>query len=93
MSKKRAQYSIDFKAKVALAAIRGEETVPQLAARYHIHPTQINSWKRHLIEKASDLFGKDNGANTKSGHSVDDLHRVIGQLTVERDFLARKLDH
>ena len=93
MSKKRAQYSIEFKAKIALAAIRGEETAPQLAARYLIHPTQINSWKRHLIEKASDLFGKNNDANTKSSHSVDDLHRVIGQLTVERDFLARKLDH
>ncbi|SIO00989.1 IS3 family transposase [Nitrosomonas cryotolerans] len=93
MSKKRMQYSTEFKAKIALAAIRGEETVPQLAARYHIHPTQINSWKRHLIEKASDLFGKNGDANNKSGHSADDLHRVIGQLTVERDFLARKLDH
>ena len=93
MSKKRTQYSQEFKAKIALAAIRGEETVAQLAARYHIHPTQINSWKRQLIEKASDLFGKNNEANNKSVHSADDLHRVIGQLTVERDFLARKLDH
>ena len=93
MSKKRTQYSQEFKAKIALAAIRGEETVPQLAARYHIHPTQINSWKRQLIEKASDLFGKNNDANNKSIHSADDLHHVIGQLTVERDFLARKLDH
>ncbi len=93
MSKKHIQYSQEFKAKIALAAIRGEETVPQLAARYHIHPTQINSWKRQLIEKASDLFGKNNDANNKSVHSADDLHRVIGQLTVERDFLARKLDH
>lgn len=93
MSKKRTQYSQEFKAKIALAAIRGEETVPQLAARYHIHPTQINSWKRQLIEKASDLFSKNNDANNKSVHSADDLHRVIGQLAVERDFLARKLDH
>ncbi len=44
MSKKRTQYSQEFKAKIALAAIRGEETIPQLSARYHIHPTQINSW-------------------------------------------------
>ncbi len=73
--------------------MRGEETVPQLAARYHIHPAQINSWKRHLTERASDLFGKNNDANTKSGHSTDDLHRVIGELTVERNFLARKLNH
>ncbi|WP_177183589.1 hypothetical protein [Nitrosomonas cryotolerans] len=46
-----------------------------------------------MIEKASDLFGKNGDANNKNGHSVDDLHRVIGQLTVERDFLARKRDH
>ena len=45
MSKKRTQYSREFKAKVALAAIRGDETIPQLAARYGIHSTQINSWK------------------------------------------------
>jgi transposase len=50
MSKKRTQYSSEFKAKLALAAIRGDETVPQLAARYHVHPTQINSWKQQLIE-------------------------------------------
>ncbi|SFP43886.1 Helix-turn-helix domain-containing protein [Nitrosomonas cryotolerans] len=70
MSKKRMQYSTEFKAKIALAAIRGEETVPQLAARYHIHPTQINSWKRHLIEKASDLFGKNSDANNKNKTSA-----------------------
>ena len=53
MSKKRAQYSTDFKVKIALAAIRGDETVPQLAARHGVHPTQINTWKRHLIEHAA----------------------------------------
>lgn len=93
MSKKRTQYSSEFKAKLALAAIRGDETVPQLAARYNIHPTQINSWKRQLIEQAAELFSRDNTAANKERHTTDDLHRVIGQLTVERDFLARKLNH
>lgn len=93
MSKKRIQYSSEFKAKVALAAIRGDETIPQLAARYGIHPTQINSWKRQLIEQAAELFSRSNNTNKENGQSTDDLHRVIGQLTVERDFLARKLDH
>lgn len=92
MSKKRVQYSSEFKAKVALAAIRGEETVPQLASRYGIHPTQINSWKRHLVEQAAELFTRSDGAGKDKG-CIDDLHRVIGQLTVERDFLARKLNH
>ena len=93
MSKKRTQYSSEFEAKVALAAIRGDETIPQLAARYGIHPTQINSWKRQLIEQAAELFSRSNNANKENGQTTDDLHRVIGQLTVERDFLARKLDH
>jgi len=93
MSKKRTQYSGEFKAKIALAAIRGDETIPQLAARYGIHPTQINSWKRQLIEQAAELFPRSNNASKENGQTTDDLHRVIGQLTVERDFLARKLDH
>ena len=92
MSKKRTQYSSEFKARVALAAIRGDETIPQLAARYGIHPTQINSWKR-LIEQAAELFSRNTGASKENGQTTDDLHRVIGQLTVERDFLVRKLDH
>lgn len=93
MSKKRTQYSSEFKAKVALAAIRGDETIPQLAARYGIHPTQINSWKRQLIEQAAELFSRSNNLSKENGQTTDDLHRVIGQLTVERDFLVRKLDH
>ena len=93
MSKKRTHYSSEFKAKVSLAAIRGDETIPQLAARYGIHPTQINSWKRQLIEQAAELFSRNAGSGKENGQTTDDLHRVIGQLTVERDFLVRKLDH
>lgn len=93
MSKKRTQYSGEFKAKIALAAIRGDETIPQLAARYGIHPTQINSWRRQLIEQAAELFSGNTGTSKENGQTTDDLHRVIGQLTVERDFLARKLNH
>lgn len=93
MSKKRKQYSSDFKAKVALAAVRGDETIPQLAARHGLHPTQINAWKKQLTTQASELFTRGKGSNKESEHSADDLHRVIGQLTVERDFLDRKLNH
>ncbi len=93
MSKKRKQYSNEFKAKVALAAIRGDETIAQLAARHGLHPTQINSWKRQITDQAADLFARGNGVRKETDHQVDDLHRVIGQLTVERDFLVRKLDH
>ncbi len=93
MSKKRQHYSSAFKAKVALAAIRADETVAQLAARHGLHPTQITTWKRQLTEQAAELFARGNGTKKDNEHGVDDLHRVIGQLTVERDFLARKLDH
>ena len=56
MSKKRQHYSSAFKAKVALAAIRADETVPQLAARHGLHPIQITTWKRQLTEQAAELF-------------------------------------
>lgn len=78
MSKKRTQYSSEFKAKVALIAIREDEIIPQLAARYGIHPTQINSWKRQFIEQAAELFSRRNNSNKESGQTTDDLHRVIG---------------
>jgi len=76
-----------------LAAIRGDETIPQLAARYGLHPTRINPWKKQLTEQAANLFSRGNGRKKEGEHDVDDLHRVIGQLTVERDFLVRKLNH
>jgi transposase len=76
MSKKCTQYSSEFKAKVALAAIRRDETILQLAARYGIHPTPINSWRRQLIEQAAELFSKNNNANKESGQTTDDLHPV-----------------
>ena len=94
MSKKRKQYSSAFKAKVALAAIKGDQTTSELAARFQIHPTMVNTWKRELLEGASDLFDSKGGKTSKSNQDeVDNLYRQIGQLTVERDFLARKLDH
>lgn len=92
MSKKRKQYSADFKAKVALAAIRETETTSELAARYGLHPTQINQWKRQALEGLEGVF--ERGASPgQSAEKVDELHRVIGQLTVERDFLSKKLGH
>ena len=91
MIKKRKQYSPEFKAKVALAALRNEETIPELAARFEIHPTMIGTWKRELIEGASELF--DKGQKTKKQHNatVDELYRQIGQLKVEKDFLSKGL--
>jgi transposase len=91
MIKKRKQYSPEFKAKVALAALKNEESTAELAAKYEVHPTMITNWKRELAEGAAELF--DKGQKTKKHHdnTVDELYRQIGQLKVENDFLAKGL--
>jgi transposase-like protein len=93
MANKRKQYSAQFKAKVALAAIRGEKTVAELASQYEVHPTMINNWKRQLMEGASDVFESGNAAAPSHNDpqaQIDELYRQIGQLKVERDFLANR---
>jgi len=91
MIKKRKQYSPEFKAKVALAALRNEESVAELTVKFEVHPTMIGNWKRELIEGAGELF--DKGQKTKKQHdaTVDELYRQIGQLKVENDFLSKGL--
>ena len=92
MSNVRKKHTSNFKATVALAAIRGEETTAQLAVRYEVHPTMINSWKKQLVGGASEVF--DSGRKAKkekeSEETVAELYRHIGQLKVERDFLAKR---
>ncbi|MEO0521094.1 MAG: IS3 family transposase [Cyanobacteria bacterium P01_A01_bin.116] len=93
MSRKRKQYSPEFKAKVALAAIRGDKTIAQIGAQYGLHPAQVNTWKRELLENASELFDKGKSANkakTDTKAENDELYRQIGKLKVERDFLAER---
>lgn len=94
MSKnKRKQYSAQFKAKVAMEAIRGEKTLAELASQYEVHPTMINRWKQQLQEGASDLFERGHEGKTIEDNSqaqVNELYRQIGQLKAERDFLAEQ---
>lgn len=93
MSRKRRQYSPEFKAKVALAAIRGEKTIAELGAQYEIYPAQVNTWKRELLENASTLFDSGKSAHKAQSEAKtenDELYRQIGKLKVERDFLAER---
>ena len=91
MSKERRKHSPAFKGKVALEAVKGEETVAQLAARYEVHPRQIQAWKKALVEGASGVFGNGKEQKTKSDAAlVARLYQEIGQLKVERDFLAER---
>jgi len=91
MSNKRKQYSPEFKAKVALAAIKNEETVAELAKRFGVHPTMINTWKRALLDGATNIFDKGQKSRKQNDAQVDELYRQIGQLKVERDFLVKGL--
>jgi transposase len=86
----RRNHSAAFKAKVALAAIKGEETLAQLATRFDLHPNQIVQWKNQLLERAADVFNGA-GSATEPGPDIKTLHAKIGQLALENDFLAGAL--
>lgn len=87
--KKRKNHSPEFKAKVALEAIRGEMTLAELSRKYGVYPTQIGTWKRAAIENMATAFTCRGSALEQVGAAdVDKLHSKIGQLVVELDFLA-----
>ncbi len=88
----RRRFTADFKAKVALEALRGDRTIQEIASRHKVHPNQVSTWKRQAVEGLGAVFSEGAG-KAGSDHEVEvhDLHAKIGQLTVERDFLARGL--
>ena len=91
MSNRRKKYSAEFKAKVALAALRNEQTMAELATHFGVHPTMISNWKRSLLDGAADIFDKGQKSRKQNESQVDELYRQIGQLKVEKDFLSKKL--
>ena len=89
----RKRYDMDFKAKVAIEAMKGEKTLQELALQFEVHPNMIAQWKRQLIEQASQLFekaGKGNAVAEAAEHKTDQLFQQIGQLQVENDYLKKK---
>ena len=92
MSKRpRRNHTPGFKAKVALAAIKGEMTLSQLAEHFDVHPNQITTWKSLLQEGAAVVFGGGGGGSTPPAGDVKSLHAKIGELTLENDFLEGAL--
>lgn len=88
----RRNHSGSFKAKVALAALRGDKTLTEIAQQYEVHPNQVTEWKRQLLERAADVF--DGGAAAGEKESMPDLkelHAKIGQQALEIDFLSGAL--
>ena len=87
----RRNHSPVFKAKVALAAVRGERTLADLAEQFEVHPNQIQDWKKKLVAEAEHVFGAGAIEAAHSERETQQLHAKIGQLTMEKDFLSKAL--
>ena len=92
MSKRpRRNHTAAFKAKVALAAVKGEKTLAELAQQFDVHPNQITQWKAQLFDGAAGVFSKEKSEAAASGVDLKSLHAKIGELTLENDFLEGAL--
>ena len=89
MKRTRRNHGAPFKAQVALAAMKGDKTLAELAEQFHVHPTQITEWKQQLLVRAADVF--DGTKPTSDTPDLKTLHAKIGQLTLENDFLEGAL--
>jgi len=92
MRRKRRNHSPAFKAKVALASIKNDRTLAELAEQFDVHPNQIQDWRKRLFENADTVFGRGQQQREERDEKVKELHEKIGQLTMERDFLERGLE-
>jgi transposase len=91
MSRKRRRFTPEFKARVALDALKERSTIAQLASRHGVHPNQISQWKRQLKEQAAIAFGTDGVSEERLEKEKGELFEQIGRLKVEVDFLRKKL--
>lgn len=93
MSRKRRQHSPGLKAKVALAAWKGDRTAAELAGQFSVHPTQVSQWKRELLESAEGLFGRARRHEAEERRElIDELYREIGRLQMESAWLKKKAE-
>lgn len=88
---KRRKFSDQFKAKVALEALRGDRTIQEIAAKHRVHPNQVSTWKKQAVEGLSGVFSGAGKSTGSSESEIKELHAKIGRLAIENDFLAQGL--
>jgi putative transposase len=94
MKDKRQNHSAAFKAKVALAAAKGDKTLAELSSEFGVHPTQITQWKKQLLDSATAIFSRGRQREKQSQEALtSELYQQIGQLKVELDWLKKKSGH
>ena len=89
----RKRFSNEFKAKVALAALKGDKTMNELASEFEVHPTQVSAWRNELKDRATEIFGtpRDRAGENKN-ELIDELYKNLGQMKIEHDWLKKKLN-
>ena len=88
----RKKHDPAIKARVALEAIKGEKTAAQISSEYGVHPTQVTQWKQELIHRSAEIFAKpDNTLAKQHEETVDKLHKTIGEITMENNWIKKKL--
>ncbi len=91
MKRHRRKHSSEFKARVALEAVKGMKTIIEIAAEYEIHPVMVGNWKKEMLERLPEIFDSKNAKKEKdSDREKERLHGKVGQLTMEVDFLEKK---
>lgn len=91
----RKKFPDEFKAKVALAALKGDKTIAELAAEFEVHPSQINTWKATIKDRLADLFSTPSGGADKMKEQkdlIEQLYKSVGRMQVENDWLKKKLN-
>ena len=91
MTRKRKKYSSQFKFKVALEAVKGQQTLNEIASKYSVHPNQVSSWKKQLLEEGEAVFGQDAVRQLKDQETREaELYEQIGRLKMELEWLKKK---